>query len=274
VKKEGVALILVLAVTVVLSVLVVEFVYIMKIDTRIMEYRQDDRTAYHLGRGGVRLAETVLSMDSPLIDSLNDIWAEDFPVLIEPGGEAAVEIYDEDRKLNVNRIIKQNGETDRNLQAMLARLLNIHGADSSAAEKLSEELHARGGAGFSTTRELLGIEGFELVIDYVTVYTDGRVNINTACAGVLESLSDGIDSSLAREIVLSRESAPFGSVSQLLTMPGMSENTLRQISEYVKVNSGVFKINVRSSSGLREKNITAVVERIRNDFRVLYWRAV
>ncbi len=273
-RREGVALILVLAVTVVLSVLVVEFVHIMKIDTRIMEYRQDDRTAYHLGRGGVRLAETVLNMDSPLIDSLNDIWAEDFPVLTEPGGEATVEIYDEDRKLNVNSIINRDGETDRELQAMLARLLNIRGADSSAAEKLSEELLIRGGAGFSTTKELLGIEGFELIIDCVTVYTDGRVNINTASAEVLQSLSDGIDSSLAKEIVLSRESAPFGSVSQLLAMPGMGEDTLRQISEYVKVNSGVFKINVKVSSGLREKTITAVVERARNDFRVLYWRAV
>ncbi len=93
-KREGVALILVLVVTALLSLLVIEFAYIMRADARVSEYRQTDRKAYHLGRGGVSLGMHVLRMDSPLVDSLNDIWAGEFPPVVEEHGTVNIRISD------------------------------------------------------------------------------------------------------------------------------------------------------------------------------------
>lgn len=273
-KREGIALVLVLVVVALMSVLVIEFSYIMRLDSRAMEYRQEDRAAYHLSRGGVSVARRVLRADSPIIDSLNDEWAKEFPPVTEGESVVSVSISDEDGKINVNRILREDGQRDPSFYGMLERLISITGADPGAAERISEELSSREGWVFYTEGELIEIEGIEDILGYLTLYTDGRININTACEVVLECLSEHIDSSLAREISSVRENTPFGSLSQLAGIPGITRDVLREISEYAKVNSSVFRIEASADAGARRKNITAVVERGREDFNVLYWRAM
>lgn len=272
-KREGVALILVLVVTALLSLLVIEFAYIMRADTRVSEYRQNDRKAYHLGRGGVILATHVLRMDSPLVDSLNDIWAGEFPPVEEEHGMVNIRISDEDGKINVNRLVNESGGTDADVHGMLGRLLEITGSEA-AADSVASELLARDGGAFFTKKEILDIPGAEGIFEYATIYTDGKININTASETVLEALSGSIDSALAKEIVSYRESSPFGSLSQLARVPGVSEEVMREISALAKVSSDVFTIEVSVSSCGRVKNIVSVVRRSGDDIRVLYWRAV
>ena len=273
-KQDGIALIMVLVVAALLSLLVIEFAFIMRADTRIMEYRQSDRSAYHLGRGGVSLAMHILRADSPLVDSLNDIWAREFPPIADEKGAVDIRISDEDGKINVNRLVSETGEINMAVYGILERLLDIAGADPGAADAMAEELRLREGAGFFTRNEILDIPGADAVLEYVTIYTDGLVNINTALAVVLESLSWGIDCALAGEIAARRDSAPFGSLSQLAGIQGVSEEVMREISALAKVRSRVFSIEVNADSAGRKKNIISVVERTRDDFRVLYWRAI
>ncbi len=272
-KQDGIALILVLVIVALLSLLVIEFSFIMRADTRITEYRQADRTAYHLGRGGVSLAKYFLSMDSPLVDSLNDRWALEFPAITEEKGIVNIMISDEDGKINVNRLVDESGGINTEIYGMIERLLDAAGEDPGAADGIAEELKRRGGEGFFTRDEILGIPGAEGILEYVTIYTDGAVNINTAPEIVLQSLSGGIDASLAGEIAAYRDASPFGSLSQLAAVPGVSEAVMSEISSAAKVRSGIFRIEVHVDSG-RRKSITSVVERRRSGFRVLYWRAV
>ncbi len=273
-NERGAALIIVLVLVVLLSVLVIEFAYVIRVDARILDYRHSDRAAYHLGRGGVNIAKEVLRLDSPMVDSLNDIWAVEFPPLADDAGIVVLTITDEDSKINVNAIVDAGGLKNDRAYAMLERLLDNAGADAGLAEAALSEILSRGGTGYSTKREFLDMEGAEVLAEYITVYTDGRININTAPDAVIAAISDSIDASLAREIVLARNSAPFGSLSQLARIPGMTEEALAEISQAGKVSSGIFTIDVAVAFSDRVKNIVAVVERRRNAFRVLYWRAV
>lgn len=272
-KREGVALVLVLVVTALLSLLVIEFAYIMRADARVFDYRQADRKAYYLARGGVSLATHVIRMDSPLVDSLNDIWAAEFPPVEEKHGTINIRISDEDGKINVNRLVNEGGETDAVISGMLGRLLEITASDATV-DSVADELLAREGCSFFTKREILDIPGAEGVFEHSTIYTDGRININTASETVLEALAESIDPVLAREIVSYRDASPFGSLSQLARVPGVSEEVMREISALAKVSSDVFTIEVSVDSNGRVKNIVSVVRRVGGDISVLYWRAV
>lgn len=62
---------------------------------------------------------------------------------------------------------------------------------------------------------------------------DGRINVNTAGAALLETLP-GIGPSLAERIVQHRESnGPFESVQDLLAVPGIGPATLAKFEEMI-----------------------------------------
>jgi general secretion pathway protein K len=87
-----------------------------------------------------------------------------------------------------------------------------------------------------STYEILLIKGvtpgiFGRLHDYVTVYGDGKVNINYAPRRVIESLSEKMDTALARMIVNRRKIKSFDSVAELRDVPGMTDgvyNTIRK----------------------------------------------
>lgn len=64
---------------------------------------------------------------------------------------------------------------------------------------------------------------------------EGKININTASAETL-ALIDGIGESLSKRIISYREeNGPFTSVTDLLNVKGIGEETLNQISPYIAV---------------------------------------
>jgi general secretion pathway protein K len=82
---------------------------------------------------------------------------------------------------------------------------------------------------FETTEEILLVKGmtpeiFERLSDYVTVYGDGKVNVNYAPALVLQTLSEEMDTALAQRIVDRRQLQFFESITELRGLPGMTES--------------------------------------------------
>ena len=85
-----------------------------------------------------------------------------------------------------------------------------------------------------SVRELLLIKGFDAEVfwgtndkksteglyPYVTVYSNQRININTASEVVLMSLDDDLDSSLAKAIIDYRENKPFENTNDLREVGG------------------------------------------------------
>jgi len=95
-------------------------------------------------------------------------------------------------------------------------------------------------APLDTTEELLFVRAmtpqvFEDIRNYLTVYGDGEVNINSAPQRVIESLSEEMDAALAKMIVDRRKFRPFGSVQELRDVPGMTDSIYHKINSMLTV---------------------------------------
>lgn len=86
-----------------------------------------------------------------------------------------------------------------------------------------------------TVDELLLVKGitpqtFDIIRDYLTVKGSGKVNINCASKYIIESLSEKLDSALVQLIIDRRKVKPFGSISELRDIPGMTDSIYRAIN--------------------------------------------
>jgi general secretion pathway protein K len=94
---------------------------------------------------------------------------------------------------------------------------------------------------FESVDEMLLVKGvtpevFDRLRDYVTVYSDGKVNINYASKRVIESLSEKMDPALAQMIVDRRKIKPFESVAELRAVPGMTDSIYNTIRKTVTIS--------------------------------------
>ena len=124
----------------------------------------------------------------------------------------------------------------------------------------------------------LGLRG------YLTVYGDGKVNINTAPREVLEvMLQDNNDdqSNLADDIIAARDELPFERTSDVNDDEYLRDQILSKFLEKFKVNSEYFTIlsegrvgNETEEGGFEgtTARIRAVVQRQENRIVICYWR--
>lgn len=123
----------------------------------------------------------------------------------------------------------------------------------------------------------LGLRG------YLTVYGDGKVNINTAPREVLEVLlqdENDDQSSLAADIIAAREELPFTNVKDVNDDEYLRERVLARFLDKFKVSSEYFNILSEGRVGRETDNgfegttarIRAVVQRQDNRIVICYWR--
>ena len=128
------------------------------------------------------------------------------------------------------------------------------GAESSYYRKLQVPYRCRN-ALLDTTEELLLVKGitqevFERICDYVTVYGDGRININSASRQVIECLSEKMDVVLAQMIIDRREFKPFNSIMELRDVPGMTDSIYNTIKKTATIGSTDQYYNVISQGNV------------------------
>jgi general secretion pathway protein K len=109
------------------------------------------------------------------------------------------------------------------------------------------------------------------LVDYVTVYGDGKININTASKAVLVSLSEDMDEFIAEDIIGYREDTSFGSIEDLKNVETVSDILYEEVKDLISVNSNVFRITARGMRSGFTGVITAVVLRDSRGFRVVYY---
>lgn len=125
---------------------------------------------------------------------------------------------------------------------------------------------------------------FEGLRGFLTVYGDGKVNINTAPLEVLEvMLQDDNDdqSSLAADIIAAREELPFEKIENVNDDEYLREKILSKFTEGFKVNSEYFSILSEGRIGKTNDDgtfegttarIRAVVQRQDERIVICYWR--
>ena len=114
-------------------------------------------------------------------------------------------------------------------------------------------------------------EGYRPFIDYVTVYGNGRININTAEYPVLLSLSRDMDESIVEDILDYRQDNHFERTEDLKNVETVSAILYEEIAPLITVKSNVFRITATGTSGRFMRTITAVVTRNSGGFRVAYF---
>lgn len=134
------------------------------------------------------------------------------------------------------------------------------GAESSYYSQLKKPYICRNGP-FSTIQELLLVKGvttqiFDRLRNYITVHGDEKIDINYASKHVIKSLSEEMDDSLTQMIVNQRQFKPFGNITELRDVPGMTDNIYNAIRKTVAVATINQYYYVRSRGTVDERNCT------------------
>lgn len=188
--------------------------------------------------------------ENEMIDSLDEFWAMNAAILpLDDNGVAEVQIDDLGGRINLNDLVTANGQVNTQTQERLTRLLaalnvsevnvdalvdwiddndqtvSANGAEDGQYLSLEPDYRA-GNQPFVSVSELRLIDGmtpeaYELLRPHVAALPVSGlgINVNTATAPVLRSLSDELTDAQAAAILEKREEEPFLNLQDFLALP-------------------------------------------------------
>jgi len=296
-KGKGSILITTLWIMAILSLLAMGIGFRASLEVRLSKYTVDKLKARYLAKAGIMKALERLAEDKTPYDTLyecgiklNDeetpesVFAAEFNKL--DGGSFSVHLMDEERKININ-LSKYEGDKN-GYRNIMARLLPEPAEGEFAKEDLinamfdwqgqlvgipstehgkTEYSYAGKNGDFEFTEELLLVKGmtrdlFEQIEDHITVYGDGKININTASREVLEiviGLPEFIDEQIMRHrqgldgIEGTEDDRAFRNAG----IPGMPENK----KNYFGAESKNYRITSHGNRGNVKSVINCVVKK-------------
>jgi len=284
-RSEGFVLFIVLVIVSVLASLLFSVYYLSQIGYRRVEGFKDYATAYHAAVSAVKIALLFLREDKNGFDGQGDDWAR--PIVYNYRGIfLSVRIQDECGKLNVNRVAKE-----REFE-IFRRLFEELGIEPSVADSIrdwidpDDEPQPEGAEssyyealGYRPTNgpikslgELLYVKGvdeplFKKLKNYLTIYSSGEVNVNSAPKEVLMALSPDLGPEAADSII---EARPIKDVSKLLELPGITKELYFEIRPLITNRCNFFKIEATASYG----DATVQLEAYATRSKLLEWKVV
>jgi general secretion pathway protein K len=117
-----------------------------------------------------------------------------------------------------------------------------------------------------------GTDEREGLRNYLTVYSEGKININTASLPILLSLSPMVDQTMAQAVVDSRREKPFRTTEDLRSIPGWG-SVYPQISSEITVQSNYFSLEVQGNYHDVRAMVQAVIKREGRRTKILFWKA-
>jgi general secretion pathway protein K len=219
-------------------------------------------------------------------------------------------IRDLSGKININRLVNSEGDFDPKQKELLSRFLSNRefdinpeaisdildsikdwidpddevtrfGAESGYYESLENPYKCRNGSLGSleemvlikgiTNDLLFGNEHSPGIINFLTVYGDGKINLNTASPMVLRSLSDDIDQEMVDDLIAYREEneQSLGNILWYKDALGTEEDLFDQ--QIISISSNNFEIESRSSITNRSAVLRSVVKREGGKFVIMKW---
>ncbi len=299
-REGGVALILALLVLAILIVLIGQMTATSLHNRTVSENQLADLQNAYGTRSGYHQGLLFLQADlekAPNVDSLQERWAA--AMQLEVGrARVTVEVRDAERGLNLSTLVNEKGEAVPAATAQLQRLVLELGHTPDVADRIIDYVDGDARGGFESrarndrlfnvdellrveglTREVVfGGEGKRGVAEFVTVWpreapegggpVTAAVNVNTAPAEVLASLSDKMTPGAAQAIVAWRAQPgekgklrEFARVDEVRGVEGMTDEIYASIANQISVRSETFEIRVRSAMGNIEKSWVYVVYR-------------
>ena len=297
-QEQGTVLLLVLVVVTLLTALLSDFAFSTLVDLRLAESFRDRTKAYYLAKGGVRFGRMLLQEDNNDHDSRDETWAQAISGYPVGDGVVSISIEDHDGRLNLNRLVTSQGNTDVVIKERLLRLFEAlginEGAELTAAlidwldpdddpEDLGAEKDYYQGLAspypiknstFDELPELLRVRGFSAKLlkqlaPHVTIWGDRLVNANTASRELLLALADEMEPEAAAAIVSARQQAPLTAIRQLKELPEL-EQSYGFIFRYVKVNSTSYRVTAWAETGSGNSTLKADIKKDGN--QILYFK--
>ncbi|HEX9190908.1 MAG TPA: type II secretion system minor pseudopilin GspK [Candidatus Deferrimicrobiaceae bacterium] len=311
-NDRGIALLVTLLVLVLVVALAYEIFHIGARAAQTGAYGRDSIRCALLAEGGIGAARVALRQDARdnAYDTLDEIWSRPAPPIDLGDGTARVTIEDEERKINLNRLVLPNGNApDEQRLAIFRRLLDDLGVDAAVADAVvdwldNDDTPRVGGAEsayylglpypyrakndlFDTVGELRLVRGvtpkvFEALRPHVTVLSSGKVNLNTAPKEVLMSLSAGsdaaeggaIDSPTADAIIAYRMEHPFTKPEEIGNVSPYLRELYRRtrLRDIVDVRSTAFRVRATGEFGDTSRTVDAIGIRSGNAIQWRSWR--
>jgi len=311
-RRDGVALL----VTLLTLVLIVSLVWeIFRTGARAAQtgaYGRDSIRAELLAEGGISAAKIALREDAGnnSFDTLDEVWSRPVPPIELGEGTIRVAVEDEERKINLNKLILPNGNApDDQKLAVFRRLLEILEVNPALADAIvdwidNDDSPRVGGAEsayygslphpykakndlFDTVEELRLVRGvtpaiFETLRPFVTVHSSGMVNLNTAPRQILMSLSAGQDAAdageigdgTAGEILEYRKEHPFRKIEEIGDVSPFLQDLYKRtrFRDLITVQGAAFHVRSSGEIAGTVRTIDAVGVRAGNNIQWRYWR--
>ncbi len=267
--------------------------------------------AYYISKSVYSGVVKLLSLDDESYDSLQDEWAIEHPpyFLKEDNVYVSVRIEDIERYFNPNTVMKKDVVDEKHLR-QFKRLLKAVMLDPNLSNALldwmdtdferrtplgydgldyGDDIKVKGGS-LDSIEEFKFIHGFypdgfypkvvhgrkvPSLVSLLSIYTDGKVNINTAPYEILLSLDEDMSDDVVSEIIRRRSEKPFKKMEELLDLPGINHDLLFRIKQLSDVKSKHFKIiiTVESKDGSLSSDLTAIIKRQGSSGQLLFWKA-
>ncbi len=244
--QRGVAVLTAMLVVAIGTIIAVNLMWQATLDLRRTESALAADQGLMLMQGAEAWAADILRqdlVDSPASDNLSEQWATQLPPLPVDGGSIIGKLEDLQGRFNLNNLVKPDGTENPLARQQFERLLTLLQIDPGLAGAVVDWLDPDNDLRFPTggedvtyagadppyraantmitsASELMAVSGFKREIysalaPYVTALPIGtKLNVNTASAVVLASLSDDIDLSAAEGLVQQRNDGAFADIDK------------------------------------------------------------
>jgi type II secretory pathway component PulK len=282
---------MVLVISCVLGLLLGQFAVSTLTDMELSRARARAVQLRAAAESGVSLARAMLAADlaqRPVVDSLKDAWAKGPMVVHFDEATVTVTIRDENAKIPLPQLMKSWGGNDASRLTQGLRLFTQDAPKDFGVEaddlrrwvvahqfRLDLPEEAAGKPLFALkTAAPEGAADKHRAEDYVTVWTDGELNVNTAPAECLKYVWGGNGNRLVEELLARRAQQPFTLPEEIFALPGASTALRLPGSVRLSTTSTVFLIEVQAVAGPSRLCEQAVVTRADASVPVLYRRTV
>ena len=237
-------------------------------------------------------------VDSPDSDNLGEPWAIELPPLPVDGGTIQGRLEDLQGRFNLNNLIDASGNENKLAVGQFERLLTSVDADPALAgavvDWLDPDTNLRFPSGgedevysdadppyktansmITSTSELMAVTGFDRdtyrrLAPYIAVLPSGtKLNVNTASAMVLASLSANIDASTAMSLVEQRGDAEFMDIDGTFA-PLVDPDMLKEIDGV----SEHFLLTATVTLGSNQLTMRSVLQRDRSGITRALFRSL
>lgn len=287
-KEKGFILIPVLLVFAVVITVVGDFSYGVYVNTvRLKNYVISQRLSV-VGGSAIDFATEHISN---YLGVLNYTYQKEYildlsPFIDEEGMNLTIILSDENAKFNLNSFYTHSLIDKIKAIEGFRRLLKKLNLDEDISliisdwiDRDSEEDYPEGeraskNRALYSPEELLQIPGiteevYEKLRPYITCYTDGRVNINSAPLEVLITI-DGITEETAEAIINYRKERPFEKTEDLRNVPGISMRLYQSLQGRYTVKAHIYGIKVIAEQSGIKRFIHGVVNP--ETLRLKYYR--